>query len=433
MKNKIIKSLKLWDKAKDLIPKGTQTMSKGPDQFVFGVHPIYLESGKGCYVKDIDNNSYIDHMASLGPIILGHNHKRTVKAIKKQLKKGITFSLMHPLEVELAELLTEVIPCAEQVRYAKNGTDAVLAAVRVARSYTGRDLILKPEGHYHGWSDWHVASTTHDRGVPKELKPLVKTFEYNKSKSIFDAIKEYSPAAVIMEPVSLEEPNPGYLQFVRDMCDQHGVVLIFDEMITGFRWALGGAQEYYGVTPDIATFGKAVANGMPLSIIAGKKEFMQEFNNIFFSMTFGGEACSLAAAVETIKEMKEKRLEIFPHIWEQGARLRIGFNERARMLGVDAEMYGHSPWHNIRFNVKDASGAKDLFHQEMVERGILMGTQIYTTWAHKAEHIDKTLAAIQASLWTVSKALGESDINRYLKGRRSSVIFKKEKLIGKQG
>jgi len=432
-KRSIKKSLEMWEKGKELMPCGTQTMSKGPNQYVFGVHPIYLESGNGCVVKDVDGNKYIDYPCGLGPIILGHNHKRTVNAVKRQLKKGITFSLMHPLEVELAELLTEVVPCAEQVRYAKNGTDATLAAVRIARSYTGKEVILKPEGHYHGWGDWHAASTTRDKGIPKALKPLVRTFKYNDANSLGIQLSKGDVAAVIMEPVSLEEAKPGFLEAVRNYCNAHRVPLIFDEMITGFRWALGGAQEYYGVTPDIATFGKAVANGMPLSIIAGKKEYMQEFDNIFFSMTFGGEACSLAAAVETIKEMKENRIEIFSHIWEQGTILRVGFNQRARMIGVDAEMFGHAPWHNIRFNVEDANGAKDLFHQEMVIRGILMGTQIYTTWAHKTVHIEKTLAAVQASLEVVAKALAEGDINRYLKGHRSNAIFKKEKLIGKQG
>ncbi len=430
-KRKIDKSLKLWEQGKELIPCGTQTMSKAPDQFVFGVHPIYLKSGKGCYVKDVDNNSYIDHICSLGPIILGHNHKRTVKAIRKQLTKGITFSLMHPLEVELAQLLTEIIPCAEQVRYAKNGTDATLAAVRLARSYTGKEHILKPEGHYHGWGDWHAASTTRDYGVPKVLKELVKTFKYNDLQSLSDALCKYKPAAVIMEPVSLEEPEPDFLKGVRELCDDHGVVLIFDEMITGFRWALGGAQEYYGVTPDIATFGKALANGMPISVIAGKKKFMKEFDNIFFSMTFGGEACSLAAAVETIKEMKELKEEIFSHIWQQGNRLKTAFNEYARMFGVDAEMFGFAPRQNIRFNTDDPSGCKDLFHQEMIKHGILFGTQIYTTWAHKSIHIDRTTSAMRKSLKVVAEALNDDDINAYLEGQRSTTIFKKDKLIGK--
>lgn len=425
MGKKVKKSLQLWDKGISLMPRGTQTMSKAPDQYVFGVHPIYLERGKGCRVKDIDGNWYIDYPCSLGPIILGHNHKRTVRAVTKQLKKGITFSLMSPLEVELADLLCEVVPCAEQVRYAKNGTDATLAAVRVARSYTKKEVIAKPNGHYHGWGDWHAASTTRDYGIPKVLKDYVATFEYNNLASLESLLSSRDDiAAVIMEPMALEPPMPGFLQGVRKLCDKHNVILIFDEMITGFRWALGGAQEYYGVTPDLATFGKAVANGMPLAIVAGKKKYMGEFDHIFFSMTFGGEACSLAAAIETVKEMKEKRVEIFTHIWEQGSRLRVAFNEYSKAIGLDAEMIGESPRHNVLFRYEDSSGLKDVFHQEMVKRGVLMGTQIYTTWAHKHNDITQTINAMKESLYFVKLASVEG-VEKYLEGERSNAIFKK--------
>lgn len=426
MERSIKKSLELWERGKSIIPRGTQTMSKSPNQYVFGVHPIYLERGKGCKVQDVDGNWYIDYPCALGPIILGYNNKRTIRAVKKQLKMGITFSLMHPVEVDLAELIQEIVPCAEQVRYAKNGTDADLACVRIARSYTGKECILKPEEHYHGWGDWHAASTPRDSGIPKCLREYIETFPYNDLDACEEKLKSGKFAGLIMEPASLEKPKDGFLEGVRDLCTKYGVVLIFDEVITGFRWALGGAQEYYGVTPDIAAMGKAVANGMPLSIVVGKKEFMKEMDHIFFSMTFGGEACSLAAAVETIKEMKEKRFEIFPHIWSQGTRLREAFNKHARLVGVDAEMFGMAPRHNIRFNTDDSAGCKDLFHQEMVKRGILIGTQIYVTWAHKSKHIDKTILAIKESLAVVAEAIASGDINNYLEGTRSIAVFKKQ-------
>lgn len=419
------KSLKLWEKGISLMPRGTQTMSKAPDQYVFGVHPIYIEKGKGCKVKDIDGNWYIDYPCALGPIILGHNHKRTIRAVTKQLKKGISFSLMSPLEVELAELLCEVIPCAEQVRYAKNGTDANLAAARVARSYSGKEVILKPEGHYHGWGDWHAASTTRGYGVPKALKPLVRTFEYNNLDSLEQELKKADIAAIYMEPVSLDAPNPGFLEGVRKLADKYETILIFDEIVTGFRWSLGGAQKYYGVTPDIACFGKAVANGMPLSIIAGKKKYMKEFDHIFFSMTFGGEACSLAAAVETVKEMKEKEQEIFSHIWEQGTLLRTAFNEHCRLIDLNAKMIGCAPRHNVRFDTSDPNGCKDLFHQEMVRRGVLIGTQIYMTPAHTPKDVQHTIRAMRESLNIVKEAISKESVDLYLDGERSASIFKK--------
>jgi glutamate-1-semialdehyde aminotransferase len=222
-------------------------------------------------------------------------------------------------------------------------------------------------------------------------------------------------------------PERGFLGGVRELCTRYDTILIFDEMITGFRWALGGAQEYYGVVPDMATFGKAIANGMPISVIAGREKYMNEFNKIFFSMTFGGEACSLAAAIETITELRENKDRIYSHIWGQGARLAIAFNEHARMLGVDAEMTGQAPWHNIRFNTNDPSGCKDLFHQEMVKNGVLMGTQIYVTPAHKKRHINKTIKAIKHSLNIVSKAINDGGVDKYLGGRRSCAIFSPRK------
>lgn len=425
MKRNIEKSLELWDKGIDLMPRGTQTMSKAPDQFVYGVHPIYLERGKGAEVQDVDGNWYIDYPAALGPIILGYGHERTIKAVTDQLQKGIVFSLMHPVEVELAELLREVVPCAEQVRYAKNGTDATLACVRIARSYTGKQHILKPEGHYHGWGDWHAVSTPRDYGIPTCLKEYIETFPYNDLTALEEKFKTGKFAGLIMEPVSLVQPKPGFLEGVRKLCTKYGVVLIFDEVITGFRWALGGAQEYFGVTPDVASMGKAIANGMPLAVIAGKKEFMKEMDAIFFSMTFGGEACSLAAAIETVKELKERKDEIYTHMWGLGDKLAKSFNDSAKEHGVDAEMFGMGPRHNIRFGEDDAHGCKDLFHQEMVKRGILIGTQIYVSAAHTKEHIKKTTDAVHESLAVVKRALDGDGVDSYLDGDRSQIIFRK--------
>lgn len=425
MKRTIDKSLELWDRGIDMMPRGTQTMSKAPDQFVFGVHPIYLERGKGAEVQDVDGNWYIDYPAALGPIILGYAHERTIKAVTDQLQKGIVFSLMHPVEVELAELLIDIIPCAEQVRYAKNGTDATLACVRIARSYTGKQHILKPEGHYHGWGDWHAISTPRDAGLPVCLKEYIETFPYNDIYALEEKLKTGKFAGLIMEPVSLVQPNPGFLEGVRALCTKYGVVLIFDEVITGFRWALGGAQEYFGVIPDVASMGKAIANGMPLAVIAGKKEFMKEMDAIFFSMTFGGEACSLAAAIETVKELRERKGEIYPRIWALGDKLAFSFNELAKSHAIDAEMFGMGPRHNIKFDEDDASGCRDLFHQEMIKRGILMGTQIYVSAVHTEEYIDKTISAIKESLGVVRKALDEGDVDVYLEGQRSTTIFRK--------
>jgi glutamate-1-semialdehyde 2,1-aminomutase/spore coat polysaccharide biosynthesis protein SpsF len=243
---------------------------------------------------------------ALGPIILGHNYPSVTDAVMQQMQDGTTFSLPHPLEVELAEMLVDIIPCAEMVRFAKNGSDATSGAVRLARAYTGRDIIACCG--YHGWQDWYIGTTTRNRGVPKVVQELTVPFEYNNIESLKRIFSEHpgQVAAVIMEPFGVEEPRDGFLQEVRDLALHDRALLIFDEIITGFRLALGGAQEYFGITPDLACLGKAMGNGYPIAAVVGPSEIMQLFDEVFFSFTFGGETVSLAAAIATISEMRQK-------------------------------------------------------------------------------------------------------------------------------
>lgn len=412
----------LWDNALRLMPRGTQTMSKCPDQFVDGVYPKFVKSGKGAYLYGLDGKKYLDYMCALGPVILGYNHKRTNKAIKKQLKNGIVFSWPTLLEQELAALINEVVPCAEQVRFGKNGTDVNLASVRIARSYTGKEKILKPKGGYHGWGDWH-AITMREYGVPKCMKDIIDEFEFNNLDSLETLLKKDDVAAVILEPQALTSPAPGFLQGVRDLCDKYKVVLIFDEVVSGFRWSLGGAQEYFGVTPDLCCLGKAIANGMPLAAIAGKKEFMKELDHVFYSMTFGGECLSLVAAIETIKELKTKD---YNHIWELGNMLDKGIKDSAKKYNLDINFAGSAPRHNLSFNPEtysDAQGMKDLFFQEMVKQGILFPNVVYISFAHTKKDIEKTIKAADKAFKFVSENL--NNIDNVLEGKRSISIFRK--------
>jgi glutamate-1-semialdehyde aminotransferase len=421
---KFEKSLDLLNRALTVIPKGTQTASKCYDQWAKGTAPIFCESANGCFIYDVDGNRFIDHIMALGPIILGYNHKRTNKAIKEQLKKGTIYSLSSPLEVELSELVCDIVPCAEMVRFGKNGSDVTSIAVRIARHCSGKELVLSPEGHYHGWTDFYAAISPRNYGMPECMKDLVHRFRYNDLADLEKYLGTKKYAAVIMEPMVLDSPNRGYLKGVRELCDKYNTILIFDEMITGFRWALGGAQEYYGVTADIATYGKAASNGMPLALLCGKKKYMEAFDKVFFSGTYLGETLSIAAAIETIKELRERKDEIYPYIWEQGNRMANAFNNYARKINLDAEMFGVGPRHNVRFNVDDDRGAKDLFHQEMVKHGILFGTQIYICVAHNHKHINKTIKAMKESLDIVKKALDEDRLGEMLEGTRSAEIFK---------
>src|SRR2546422_4445450 len=286
----LARSREYFARARKVIPSCTQTFSKGPTQFVQGVAPNFLERGRGSHVWDVDGNEYVDYVMALCPIVLGYDDPDVIAAVQRQLADGVTFSLAHPLEVEVAEALAKIVPCAEMVRFGKNGSDATAGAVRVARAYTGRDLVVCCG--YHGWQDWFIGTTTRDRGVPGAVKALTKTFQYNDLKSLDRVLTEHrgQVAVVIMEPVIFQEPAPGFLEGVRDLTHRHGALLVFDEIVTGFRFGLGGAQEYFGVTPDLACFGKGMANGLPISAIVGRADVMKLFEEVFFSFTFGGEA-----------------------------------------------------------------------------------------------------------------------------------------------
>jgi len=409
----------LWQNAIDLMPRGTQTMSKCPDQFVDGVYPKFAHKAKGAYIEDIEGNKYLDFMCGLGPIIIGYNDEDTNNAINTQLKKGIIFSLPTLLEQELAKILINVIPCAEQVRFAKNGTDVDLAAVRIARSYTGREHIAKCG--YHGWGDWHAASLR-DYGIPKTLRSIIHEFEYNNLDSLESVLKANDCAGVIMEAQALTEPSPGFLEGVRRLCNEYGVLLIFDEVVTGFRWSLGGAQEYYGVTPDLACFGKAMANGMPLSAIVGKKKYMQELNHAFFSMTFGGECLSLAASIATINKLKTKD---YNHIWKLGDMFSAGMYDLARKHNLQINFAGSGPRHNLTFSneYKDASLMKDVFYQEMCKQGILFSNVLYISFAHTTQDIEKTINAADNAFSFIKNNL--NNLAAVLEGERSVAVFRK--------
>jgi len=412
----------LWDNAVRLMPRGTQTMSKCPDQFVDGVYPKFVKSGKGAYLYGLDGKKYLDYMCALGPIILGYNHRSTNKAIKNQLKNGIIFSWPTLLEQELAQLISDIIPCAEQVRFAKNGTDVNLAAVRIARSFTGKEKILKPKNGYHGWGDWH-AVTINPIGVPIYMKNIIDEFEYNNLESLENLLKKGDVAGVIIEPQSFTTPQKGFLEGIRELCTQYGAVLIFDEIVSGFRWSLGGAQEYFGVTPDLCCLGKSIANGMPLSAIAGKEKYMNEMNKLFFSMTFGGETLSLAAAIATIKELQTKD---YNYLWELGNMLDTGIKYAAKKYNLDVIFSGSAPRHNLIFNPEtydDADGLKYLFYQEMVKQNILFPNVIYINFSHTKKDIQKTIKAAIKSFEFVSKNI--NNIDSVLEGKRGAEIFRK--------
>jgi len=425
---KIKKSLLLKDKANGLIPGCSQTFSKGPTQFVQGVAPVFLEKAYGSHVWDIDGNEFIDYAMALGPIILGHNYPIVSKRVKEALDYGNTFSLPHRLEVELAELLCEVIPYAEMVRFGKNGSDVTSGAVRIARAFTGREKVACCG--YHGWQDWYVATTTMNRGIPEAVKKLTLTFEYNNIESL-EKIFSQNPkqiACVILEPVSLVSPEDNFLAKVRSLAHKNGALLIFDEVVTGFRLALGGAGEYFKVYPDLACFGKAMGNGFPISAIVGRREIMKLFTEVFYSFTFGGEISSIAASLATINELRAKNF--IPYIWEQGRKIKDGYNVLRNEFGLDrfTECIGLAPRTVVTF--KDRKGESDLllkslFQQECLRRGILFAGGHNLCLSHSNKDIDYTLRVYCTVLKVIRKAVENNKVRQLIKGEPVKPVFRK--------
>lgn len=420
----IVKSDELYNRALGLIPSVTQTLAKGPTQWIKGVAPKYLVKGKGSHVWDADGNEYIDYMMGVGPLSLGYSYPKVDEAIRKQLDDGITFSMMHPLEVEVAEMIREIIPNAEAVRYSKTGADATSAAVRLSRAYTGKNKILCCG--YHGWHDWYIAVTARNLGIPEAVQAISFTFNYNDIDSVKNSI-DNDVAAIILEPVVFNEPKDNFLHKLADLCKENGIVLIFDEMWTGFRMALGGAQEYFGITPDLATYSKAVANGMPISILTGKKEIMQLADeDIFFYTTFGGEALSLAATKATIEELRDKNVPKF--LSEQGSKLKNGYNSIALKLGIDFTRATGYNWRSMAtFDEKagDPLLQKSLMQQEMIKRGILWQGFHNMSFSHTDADVDYTLQALEESLTVLKKAVEQNNLKEMLRGEPVQPVFRK--------
>ena len=420
----IINSDKLYQKALDLIPSTTQTLAKGPQQNVKGVAPKYLQKGKGSHVWDVDGNEYIDFNMAIGPLSLGYAYPKVDDAIKNQLKDGITFSLMHPLEVEVAELINKVVPNAESVRFSKTGADVTSAAIRVARAYTGREKILCCG--YHGWHDWYISVTDKNSGIPDSIKDLTFTVNYNDIESVKDSI-DSDIAAIILEPFVFEAPKNNFLHELRKLCSENGILLIFDEMWTGFRIALGGAQHYFGVDADLATFSKAVANGMPLSILTGKKDVMKVLDeDVFFYTTFGGEALSLAAAKATIEELRDKNVP--EYLAMQGKKLKDGYNQLVKELGLDyTKCIGYECRSLISFDAKAGNPLelKSFVQQEMIRRGILWGGIHNMCYSHSDDDIDYTLKAYKEVLEVLNTAVGVKNVKEELKGEPVEPVFRK--------
>ncbi len=427
MSERYAKSEALLRRARRSIPLGAQTFSKSSTHLPEGAAPFFLESGRGARVRDADGNEYIDLVNGLAAVLLGYADPDVDAAVRSQLERGVTFSLSHRLETEVAEQLVEMIPCAEQVRFGKNGSDATAAAVRLARAATGRDHVAVCG--YHGWQDWYIGSTSRDLGVPDATRALTHPFDYGCLESLESLLARHPGgfAAVILEPFSAELPPPGYLEGVREAADRHGCLLVFDETVTGLRVAPGGAQELFDVTPDLATFGKGLANGHPLSAVVGPARWMRWMERIFYSTTFGGETLSLAAASAVLQKIR--REPVVATLESRGRKLAAGVQELldSHGLGDCLSLSGHPAW--IFLNFSDTSGAtawelRTFFFQELFARGVLsLGTH-NVSYALADAEVEAVLSAYRELLPALSAALRSGTLRESLRCEPLEPLFR---------
>ena len=424
---KFTKSNQLVKKVEKVIPLASQTFSKSHLVYVGKSAPLFLTHGKAARVWDIDGNEYVDFVNGLLPIILGYQYPAVDAAIQKQLKNGIVFSLPSPLEYELAALLVKLIPCAEMVRFAKNGSDATSGAIRLARACTGRDHVAVCG--YHGWQDWYIGSTTRHLGVPNATRALTHKFDYNDISSLEEIFKKNKNkvAAVILEPMNTDEPQKNFLEKVKNLTHKNGALLVFDETITGFRYSLGGAQKFFGVTPDLATFGKSIANGMPISALVGKRKYMKRVEDIFFSGTFGGETLSIAAALATIREMQRK--PILKKIWQNGRYLQTGTRKLLKQAGLGEiiKLTGKPCWQIFIFSGSHGYTGLELktyIQQEMLQAGFLWSGAHNMQYGHTMADIKRMLRDYERVFTDLKRLLEEKKLGQHLVGKPIGNVFK---------
>jgi glutamate-1-semialdehyde aminotransferase/spore coat polysaccharide biosynthesis protein SpsF (cytidylyltransferase family) len=401
------KSFEWLKRGEQVIPGGAQTYSKSWRHHIRGVTPIFLDKGKGALVTDVDGNEFVDLIQGLLPNILGYAHKEVDIAAFERACDGHSFSLPHPIEVELAEKLCQLIPCAEMVRYGKNGSDATAGAVRAARAYTGREHVAVCG--YHGWQDWFIGTTSRHAGVPEAVRELAHPFPYNDPDALDELLSSLPGqfAAVIMEPVNFVWPIPGYLEKVKEIAHRHGALLIFDEICSGFHFGLGGAQKLFGVLPDMATFGKAMGNGWPISCIVGRREIMKVFEDAFVSFTFAGDVSAMAAALKVLEILESG--DAYARMTAAGTKLYDGARVMAAAAGLEDtfRLKGHPHWSLFSFvdkNGVDDPGTKALWVQEVTRRGVLILTTFNISAALDESAVNTVLTAFAHAFKRVAQA-----------------------------
>lgn len=426
----------LRERAHALIPGGAHTYAKGDDQYPRR-SPGFIVRGQGCRVWDADGNEFIEYGMGLRSVLLGHAHPAVVEAARRQIELGANFTRPAPIEVEAAEAFLGIVTGAEMVKFAKDGSTANDAAIRLARAHTGRDLVALCADHpFFSTGDWFIGTTPMDAGIPKAVRDLTVSFRYDDLGSLERLFAEHPGriACVILEASRGDDPREGYLHGVQRLCRQHGAVFVLDECITGFRWHLGGAQRHYGITPDLSTFGKALANGFALSALAGRRELMERGGirhrreRVFLlSTTHGAETHALAAAIAAMRVYRSE--PVVEHLQREGARLATGFEALARSHGLEDRVRICGRPCNLSFATLGPDGApsqafRALFLQELIARGIL-APSLVISYAHRAADVERTLEAIDGALGVYRRALDAGGVRRFLEGAPTRPVFRR--------
>jgi glutamate-1-semialdehyde 2,1-aminomutase len=415
------------------VPGGSHTYAKGDDQFP-ALAPGFIARGRGCHVWDVDGNEFIEYGMGLRAVTLGHAFPPVVDAVRDALAWGTNFTRPAPIELECAEALLDVVTGAEMVKFTKDGSTATTAALRLARAHTGRELVAVCAEHpFFSYDDWFICTTTMDGGIPPSARESTLRFRYNDAASLGTLFARHPDciAAVVLEPARTEEPRDGFLAAVRSLCTGHGAALIFDEMITGFRWHAGGAQQLYGVVPDLSTWGKALANGFAVSALAGRRELMRlgsrerpQDDVFLLSTTHGAETHALAAALATMRVYRDE--PVIEHLYRAGERLSRGVHEAITRHGLAAHVGLVGRPCNLLYWTFDAArkpsqALRTLFLQELIRRGVIAPSFV-VSYAHDDVDVDRTVDAVDAALGVYARALTDG-AEKYLVGPPSRTVF----------
>lgn len=408
-----IQSEKYYEEAKQISPGGI-TSERQPSKFIPGKYPIFLQRGKGSHVWDVDGNEFVDWICSYGPLVLGHHNENVDNAVIENIKNGFCFTLFHPIHNELIKKLLEIMPWAEMGKLLTSGSDSTSAAIRIARVYTGKDKVIR--WGYHGWHDWCYGgmgtTSIPAYGVPKSSVSDIKTFNYNDLNSLEKVFKKNKNqvACLIMQPVESSKalPDEGFLEGVKRITHENEAVLIFDEIRTGFRVAMGGALEYYNVIPDMACFSKAMANGYPISVVLGKKEVMAPSEKTRISGTFFPNTFPMVAALATIKELEDR--DGINYMWKQGKIIVKEFGRMAKDYNIEAQMVGLPVIPMLKFcssNDEKNEKFKKIFFSELIKRGIFLhpNHHWFLSLAHSNKDIEITLNAADFAFKVIRKKL----------------------------